>query len=222
MRLTSRMSNGDCRMSNDETAGTFSIRHSTIANRQSADGFAAEVVVLPVARGRAASRVVLWSVLAILLGITTILIYGQLNFVPTGVSNRLVDYSIAAISLPIPLIAVWTALKSLRWLLLALWPTRVAVVADGDSLTLRLGPFGTRTYAAPRLDVRYPFELSQDEEGGGFEAFLPEEEQRSKLVPRMLHPESREPLNRVILRYVKDSEEEAAQALRPLIDHWRS
>ena len=222
MIRTSRMSNGDCRMSNDETAGAFSIRQSTIDNRQSADGLAAEVVVLPVARGRAASRAVLCCVPAILLGITAILIYARLNFVPTGVSNRLVDYSIAAVSLPIPLIAVWTFLKSLRWLLLAQWPARVAVVADYDSLTLRLGPFGTRTYDAARLDVRYPFELSQDAEGGGFEAFLPEEEQQSKFLPRMLHPDAREPLNRVILRFVKDSEVAAAKVLRPVIGRWRS
>jgi hypothetical protein len=183
---------------------------------------AAPIAVLPVSRSRAASRALVCSVPAILLGLTTILIYGRLNFVPTGVSNRLVDYSIAAISLPMPLIAVWSALKALRWLLLALWPASVAVVAEVDSLTLRLGPFGTRTYDAPRLDVRYPFELSQDAEGGGFEAFLPEDEQRDKLLPRILHPAAREPLHRVILRLVKESEPDAARTLRPLIDRWRS
>ena len=185
-------------------------------------GVATEVVVLPVARGRAASRALVCSVPAFLLGITTILIYGRLNFVPSGVSNRLVDYSIAAISLPIPLIAVWTALKALRWLLLAAWPARLGVVADADNLTLRLGPFGTRTYDTARLDVRYPFELSQDADGGGFEAFLPEDEQRAKLLPRILHPAAREPLHRVILRFVKESEPDAARTLRPIIDRWRS
>ena len=181
-----------------------------------------EPIVLPVARGRAASRALVCGVPAILLGITTFLIYGRLNFVPTGVSNRLVDYSIAAISLPIPLIAAWTALKALRWLLLALWPAPVAVVAKDDSLTLHLGPFGTRNYDSLRLDVRYPFELSQDAEGGSFEAFLPEDEQRDKLLPRIVHPAAREPLHRVILRFVKESEPDAARTLRPMIDRWRS
>jgi hypothetical protein len=185
-------------------------------------GAATEVVVLSVARARAASRALVCSVPAFLLTMTTVLIYGRLNFVPTGVSNRLVDYSIAAISLPIPLIAVWTALKALRWLLLAVWPARLGVVADADNLTLHFGPFGNRTYDAPRLDVRYPFELSQDADGGGFEAFLPEDEQRAKLLPRILHPDAREPLSRVILRLVKDSEPDAARALRSTIDRWRS
>ena len=180
-----------------------------------------EVVVLHVARARAASRALVCSVPAVLLGITTILIYGRLNFVPTGVSNRLVDYSIAAISRPIPAMAVWAPLKALRWLLLALWPASVAVVAEVDSLTIRLGPFGTRTYDSPRLDVRYPFELSQDADGGGFEAFLPEDEQRAKFLPRILHPAAREPLNRVILRFVKEPESDAARTLRPIIDQWR-
>jgi len=180
-----------------------------------------QVVVLPVARGRAASRALVCSAPAFLLGAATVLIYGRLNFVPSGVSNRLVDYSLAAISLPIPLIAVWTALQSLRWLLLALWPAPIAVVAEVDSLTLRLGPFGTRAYDSARLDVRYPFELSQDADGGGFEAFLPEDEQRAKLLPRILHPAAREPLHRVILRFVKESEPDATRTLRPLIDRWR-
>jgi len=180
-----------------------------------------EIVVLSISRGRAASRALLCGIPAILLGITTILIYTRLNFVSTGVSNRLVEYSIAVISLPIPLIALWTALKSLRWLLLALWPASVAVVASSDSLTFRLGPFGTQAYDAPRLEVRYPFELSQDEEGGGFEAFLPEEEQRARLLPRILHPDARGPLQRIILRFVKVAESDAARTLRPSIDRWR-
>jgi len=181
-----------------------------------------EIVVLPIARGRAATRALVCSVPAFLLGIATVLIYGRLNFVPTGVSNRLVDYSIAALSLPIPLISLWMTLKAVRWLLLALWPTRAAVVAEADTLTLRLGPFGTRTYDAQRLDVRYLFELSQDADEGGFEAFLPEEQQRDKFLPRILHPAAREPLNRIILRFVKESEPDAARTLRPLIDRWRS
>jgi len=181
-----------------------------------------DTIVLPVSRGRAASRALVCSVPAILLGITTMLIYGRLNFVPTGVSNRLVDYSIAVIALPVPLIAAWTAFKALRWLLLALWPASVAVVAEVDTLTLRLGPFGTRTYDASTLDVRYPFELSQDADGGGFEAFLPEEEQRAKLLPRILHLTAREPLHRVILYFVKESEPNIARALRPIVDRWRS
>ena len=185
-------------------------------------GDATEVVVLPVARARAASRALVCSVPAVLLTMTTILIFGRLNFVPTGISNRLVEYSIAAISLPIPLLAVLTALRAMRWLLLALWPAPVAVVAEVDSLTLRLGPFGTRTYDAARLDVRYPFELSQDADGGGFEAFLPEDEQRAKLLPRILYPAAREPLNRVILRLVKESEPDATWALCPMIDRLRN
>ncbi len=180
-----------------------------------------EPIVLPVSRARAASRALLCSVPAVLLTLTTILIYSRLHLVPTGISNRLVEYSIAAISLPAPLLALWTALKALRWLLLALWPARVAIVADACTLTFHLGPFGNRSYDASRLDVRYPFELSQDDDGGGFEAFLPEDEQRAKLLPRILHPQARGPLNRLILRFAKGSEQEIVRAMLPAIDRWR-
>jgi hypothetical protein len=179
-------------------------------------------IVLPVARARAAGRALVWSVPAGLLGVTSFLIYTSLHFVPSGVSNRLVDYSVALISLPIPLTALWSVFKGGCWLLLSLWPVPVGVFADERTLTLRLGPFGTRSYDAARMDIRYPFELSQDDEGGGFEAFLPEEEQRMRLLPRILHPNAREPLNRVILRFVQPSEEEAVRSLRPLLDYWRT
>ena len=181
-----------------------------------------DVVVLPISRSRAASRAIVWGVPASLLGVASFLVYTSLHFVPSGVSNRLVDYSVALISLPIPLVAVWSVFKGARWLLLSLWPAPVGVFADERILTLRLGPFGTTTYEAARMDIRYPFELSQDDEGGGFEAFLPEEEQRTRLLPRILYPGAREPLNRVILRFVQPSEEEAVRLLRPLIDRWRS
>ena len=183
---------------------------------------AGEVVVLPIARSGAAGRALVWSVPAGLLGVTSFLIYTSLHFVPSGVSNRLVDYSVALISLPISLTALWSVLKGARRLLLSLWPAPVGVFADERTLTLRLGPFGTRSYDAARMDIRYPFELSQDDEGGGFEAFLPEEEQRMKLLPRILHSSAREPLNRVILRFVRPSEKAAVRSLRPLLDHWRS
>jgi len=183
---------------------------------------AGEVVVLPIARSRAAGRALVWSVPAGLLGVTSFLIYTSLHFVPSGVSNRLVDYSVALISLPIPLTALWSVFKGGCWLLLSLWPAPVGVFADERTLTLRLGPFGTMGYDAARLDLRYPFELSQDDEGGGFEAFLPEEEQQMRLLPRILHPSAREPLNRVILRFVQPSEEEAVRSLHPLLDHWRT
>ncbi|MFH1111127.1 MAG: hypothetical protein V1790_18315 [Planctomycetota bacterium] len=66
-----------------------------------------DAAVLPIARLRAAGRALVWSVPAGLLGVTSLLIYTSLHFVPSGVSNRLVDYSVALISLPIPLTAVW-------------------------------------------------------------------------------------------------------------------
>jgi len=181
-----------------------------------------DAAVLLIARLRAASRALVWSVPAGLLGVTSFLIYTSLHFVPSGVSNRLVDYSVALISLPIPLTALWSVFKGGCWLLLSLWPAPVGVFADERTLTLRLGPFGTMGYDAARLDLRYPFELSQDDEGGGFEAFLPEEEQQMRLLPRILHPSAREPLNRVILRFVQRSEEEAVRSLRPLLDYWRT
>ena len=87
--------------------------------------------------------------------------------------------------------------------------------------------FGNAEDSAKGVSVRVLFgrntvQLEVTDEGGGFEAFLPEEEQQMRLLPRILHPSAREPLNRVILRFVQPPEEEAVRSLRPLIDHWRN
>ncbi len=182
---------------------------------------AASLAVVPVSRGRALTRALIWAVPAAILGTATVLIYSGLNFVPSGVSNRLVDYSIAVIALPLPATALWTALTAVRWLLLTVWPAQVGIFASPAELVFRLGPFGTTSFDAARLDVRYPFELSGDEEAAVFEAFLPEEQQRETLLPRILHPNSKQPLNQVILRFSSGDEREASRLLRPVIDTWR-
>jgi len=179
-------------------------------------------VTLPASRSRAASRALLWSAPTALLGATTALIYGRLNFVPSGISNRFVDYSLAVAASPIPLAAVLSLIKALRWWLLCLWPTPVGVFADRSHLQFQLGPFGSRRYDTARMEVRYPFELAGEAEAGSFEAFLPEEQQFATLLPRITHPDAPEPLNRVILRFAAASEADAASALRPVLELWRS
>ena len=180
------------------------------------------VIRVALARLRALTRAVFWSVPACGSGLTVTLIFRRLDFHPTGLSNRLVDYGIAVTLLPLALLAIFAAIKTLRWLLLCGWPGATGVYASEETLILRLGPFGTRRYDAARIDVRYPFELSGDLEEGTFESFLPEEEQFANLLPRIAHPDSSEPLNLVMLRYVGGSESGMADALRPVLQMWRA
>ncbi|MDO8629788.1 MAG: hypothetical protein Q7R41_04785 [Phycisphaerales bacterium] len=179
-------------------------------------------VVLSVSRARAVTRGLLCLVPALLLGAATFATYSRLHFVPTAISNRLVDYSIAVALLPCSIFTLVFGFRAVRWLLLSCWPGDVAIVADETALTLRLGPFGTRAYDAGQLDARYPFEQSGDFEDGGFEAYLPEEEQRARFLPSLTHPGAPEPLHRTILRFAVGTEPYAAAALRPVIDHWRT
>ncbi len=180
------------------------------------------IIRVPVARLRAWTRAVLWSVAACVPGVAAALILGRLDFRPTGVSNSLLEYAIGFTILPLALLAILSAVKTLRWLLLCVWLGPVGVYASADALILRLGAFGTRRYDAARLDVRYPSEFSADVDDGGFEAFLSMEEQLAGFLPRIRHPESIEPLNVVILRYVNGSESEVAGMLRPVLDKWRT
>jgi hypothetical protein len=179
-------------------------------------------VFLPADRGKAVVHGLLWLAAAFLLGFGTIVIFQSLPFGGSVANRRLVDYAIALAALPLAAAAIATAIAGLRWALLGFWPSPVGVEAAPHGLTLRLGPFGTKSYESAGLDVKYPFELSGDFEDGGFEAFLPEEEQIAKFLPRIIHASGREPLNRIILRYAKGSEAELTAALQPVLHIWRS
>ena len=177
-------------------------------------------IFVPLARGRAATRAILWSVPALLLGAAVFVVYSRLHFVPTAVSNRIVDYAVAVAALPLPILALICAIRTVRYVLAVVWPSPVGVYADAQALELRLGPFGTAAYPAGELAIRYPFELSGDDDGG-FEAFLPEEEQMARLLPRITHPRAKRSIHRTILHFMAGGESEIAQALRPAIELWR-
>lgn len=179
-------------------------------------------VHIPVARLQALVRGVWWGMSALLAGLLSYLVYSSLDWKPTAVTSRLVEYCIAVAALPALATLFYSAFKALRWVALCLWPTGVGVHADERSLVFKLGPFGTRAYDVTRLDVRYPFELSSDVEDGGYEAFLPEEEQVARFLPQLLHPMSQEPLNRVMLRFVLGDEAAVAAEMRPIIERWQS
>jgi len=155
------------------------------------------------------------------LGTLSAVVYSSLTFSSSAISGVLVDASIAIITAPAAILAIVFAWKSMRWLLLSLWPTRLAIEANPAELILRLGPFGTRHYDADHLTIAYPFE-QDDVEEGSFEAFLPEDEQLDRFVPRITHPAAIQPLNRTILEFTTLDERAAAQTLRSMIDTWRS
>jgi hypothetical protein len=180
------------------------------------------LVFVPLSRGRAATQAVLWTVPSLLLGAATIIVYQPLQFAPTVVSSHIVDYAIAVAALPLPALSVLSAIRAVQHLLAVIWFSKLGVYASEGLLALRFGPFGTVEYPAKELDIRYPFELSGDFEDGGFEQYLPEEEQIGRLLPRITHPQAKLPINRTILRYVAGDETDIAAKLRPMIECWRT
>ncbi|RME38199.1 MAG: hypothetical protein D6788_07940, partial [Planctomycetota bacterium] len=93
--------------------------------------------------------------------------------------------------------------------------------ASESALVLRLGTFGTRRYDPQKLRVRYLFEMDDLPEGTDYEAFLPEETQRERFLPFIQPAHGNERLDRVMLRFVGATEEEAAASLRPVLERWR-
>lgn len=159
---------------------------------------------------------------AVIGGAIAFVVYPNLDFTaPSGV-NRVVAYSAALIALPAPIAALICGIKCVRYILLAVWPARVCVSADDDGLTMRLGPFGTRWYPSTELSALYPFEITDEDIDGGFEAYLPEEEQVARLLPRLTHPNAPKPLHRTILQFSCGDEASIAAKLRPVIQRWRA
>ncbi|MCH7597298.1 MAG: hypothetical protein IID35_12175 [Planctomycetes bacterium] len=193
-----------------------------LTNRTTLKNDSAAVTVLPVARGRAFTRGLVWTVPAVLIAGTIFLVARPLNFSPTGTSNRIVDYSIALALIPFAIVGIAMAIKATSSLALAFWPVRLGVFLTEHGVRMRLGPLGVKSFDAARINVRYPFELIDEDDNGGFEAFLPEEEQMAEFLPRMLHPDASEPINRLILKFSMGTEAEVAAAFGPMIQQWRS
>ena len=177
-------------------------------------------MVIPIDRARLALRALLWGFPAVLLGVIAVMLYGSLNFVPSGVSNRLVDYALGVVALPIPLFSIYALGKAVRLLLIAAWPGKSGVFASPDLLELRLGPF-RRKYDSARLKLQYPFEVGEETGDRPFEAYLPEEEQMERFLPLMTHPQAASAINQEILRYCTGTEAELTGRLRPMIEYWR-
>ena len=178
--------------------------------------------MLGVSRTKALTRTVAWGAPAAVCSVAGVAIYRGLSFAPTGMHNRLVEYSIAVCLLPIACAGAVFTFLAVRWFLLAVWPGSLGIFADEDGLLLRLGSFGTRRFDAARLDVKYPFEQEWDVSDSSVEAFLPEERQRSTLLPRITCSGSSETINFTILRFVGMMESDAAAALRPWVEAWQA
>lgn len=151
-------------------------------------------------------------------------VIGRLNLTPSAVSNRITEYSLLAICLPIMLTALAAALTGFRWLLLALWPARIGIAADADAVVFHLGPMGTKRYDATRIEVRYLFELPRDaaiEDDMIYESLLPARVQMDNHLPYMSHPAAPQRLDRLIIHYARASEKQLAATLRPFTTHMR-
>jgi hypothetical protein len=143
------------------------------------------------------------------------------NLSVKGGVNRVVDWAMAIITLPAPLVSLFALWRAIRWLSLSLWPGPVGITVTPEGIRTQLGLIESRTYDAKRLIVRYPFELAEELDEGSFEAYLPEEKQMETLVPRITHPSAQRPLQEILMRFTLCDEGELARRLRPLIERWR-
>lgn len=148
----------------------------------------------------------------------------RLSFTPSGVSNRITEYSLVALILPMSVAGAMLAWRGLRWLLTAVWPGPVEIVAERTGLTFCLGPMGTSRHDAAHLEAKYPFELLLDGDeldDSVYEAHLPPEQQQAEFLPRIRDLHTKRRLDRNLVAYTAQSPERLSTQLRPLLDAWR-
>lgn len=178
---------------------------------------------LPVSRGRAFLRAVLSAGPGLFMALLSLRFIGGLSFTPTATSNRITEYSLTLVLLPVAAGGLLLTFSGLRWLVMVLWPGRLEIVADVDALTFHLGPMGSARYETRRLDVRYLFEIPGDETDAAaiYESLLEPEVQMAEFLPRIRYSGEPDRLDRRILYFIGAGEKQAAAALRPFIDHLR-
>ncbi|MCP4250128.1 MAG: hypothetical protein GY778_24055 [bacterium] len=175
------------------------------------------LAVIPVSRSRAVLRALPRLLAA---GAAVVLIgsvRGRLRFTPTGASNRITDYAWALALLPVVLAVLWLAVAGLRWLLLAVWPRRVAFCGRRRDLTLDLGPFGHHRLDVARMSIQYPHELDPDDGGDPFETFEDPEVQERTRLPHMEHPDYPGRLDWLLLRLAGGEEQAVVRQLSPFV-----
>ncbi|RJP32748.1 MAG: hypothetical protein C4547_13610 [Phycisphaerales bacterium] len=179
-------------------------------------------VFIPVSRVRAVARGLVWTVLGLGLARTVAYFVSDLRLVPSAVSNRIGDYAVLVAMVPLSVVSLVLLYRGLKWLALGMWPSRIGFVFTARGLSVRLGPFGSRVYAAGHVRVRYPFEMSDDEAArSSFEAFLPEEEQIATLVPQIVPPDGAA-IRLDLMRYSGRAESDLAARLSPILSAWRA
>ncbi len=183
-----------------------------------------QTVEIPVSRSRAVERGLVRlgpGVFAVLIAVYIVM---DLNFTPTGVSNRLTEYCLATAMVPVFLAGLALAVSGSRWILLGVWPGQLLIVATADAITLHLGPMGRFIYDTDALKVTYPFEETGDPGGDEvpvYESLLHPAEQMATLLPRIVHTGTSERIEREIMRFTRLPESSLIETLRPFIDNVR-
>jgi len=179
---------------------------------------AIEPVSFPIDRMRAARR----GVTFLFPGAGIVMLFGALisglDFVPSGVSNRIIDYSLAFIYFMAALGGVALLWRGFYWLCVASWPRPVCVIADADAIRFELGPMGRQRYDLARIRAVYPFDEPEEADDGVVEALRDPEKYAAEHLPRLTHPDAVSHLDVMIRHLVTADEITLTRRLKPIID----
>jgi hypothetical protein len=161
---------------------------------------------LPVERGHALIRG-LWRLLcAVLLGGFVFIAWP--NWQLLWLTQKAICLAMAMILLCAAAIALALALVAFRWLLLACWNGPLGIEITPQTITMRLGPFGSRHVDWTRLRIELDADIDRD-----LFDLMPDD----AFVPKIRNLDSGEDLAGSILKFARVSHEEFTRALRPYL-----
>ena len=141
-----------------------------------------------------------------------------LDFVPSGVSNRIIEYALACIYVMTVLGGLALVWRGLYWVSVASWPRPVCVVVDADAIRFELGPMGRQCYDLARVSAVYPFDEPEEGDDGVYEALRDPEKYAAEHLPKMTHPDAVSNLDVMIRHLVTADETAMVRKLKPIID----
>ncbi len=171
------------------------------------------LVSLPASRAGLTRKAAVRLLIAAILGLVAARAWIWLDFSPSAIGNRIVQLSLAVALVPLFVAFLLTAWSGLRYLAAGAWPGPSGVEIREDRIVLRRGLLPAWTFPAAGLDLRYYFDMDEDEHGGVFESYLPEAQQRRTLLPPLRTGAHPEPVRLLILRWTAHDEAFVAERL---------
>lgn len=144
----------------------------------------------------------------------------ELNFKPSGVSNRLPEYAWGIVYLFGVVIGLRLAWRGFYWSLVAIWRGNLGITADREQFVVAMGPMGRKVYDSGGIVARYPYDDPEAGDDGLAEGLRDPARYRKTYLPILTHAASKIRLDLLVRHLAGEAESSLAASLHDFI-MWR-